>query len=164
MIENGKVVSIEYTLKDVQSNEVLDTNVGADLLEFVTGSGALIPGLESEIQNHSKEDEFEVVVPASEAYGEVDETAVQNVPKEQFTDIDLSVGMSLYGEGEDGQVVQVTVQSFDEENVVIDYNHPLAGKDLKFEVVIKDVRDATDKEVSTGEVGAEHCGNCGCED
>jgi FKBP-type peptidyl-prolyl cis-trans isomerase SlyD len=150
---SNNVISIEYTLKDAQSNEQLDTNVGGNPLDFISGMGQIIPGLEKEIENLSAGDKADVMVPAAEAYGEYNEEAVQVLPKEQFAGIDLVEGMTLYGTGEDQQTVQVMVKSFDDNEVTIDYNHPLAGKSLMFSVGILDVRAATDEEIQTGVVG-----------
>jgi len=85
--------------------------------------------------------------------------------KEQFEGIDLQEGMTLYGQGENGETVQVTVKSFDDENVKVDFNHPLAGKDLMFSVKVLSAREATPEEIATGVVGGEehcHSGSCGC--
>jgi len=72
----------------------------------------------------------------------------------------------LYGQGEDGQQVQVIVDSFTDTEVTIDFNHPLAGKDLVFAVTILSEREATEDEATSGKVGGEHCedGSCGCGD
>jgi FKBP-type peptidyl-prolyl cis-trans isomerase SlyD len=71
--------------------------------------------------------------------------------------------MTLYGQGEGGQTVQVTVVDFDDKEVTIDFNHPLAGKDLEFDVTVTSARPATDEEAATGQVGG-GCtdGSCGC--
>ena len=150
---SNKVIAIEYTLTDANSKEQLDTNVGNNPLEFISGMGQIIPGLEKEIENLPAGEKADVMVQPAEAYGEYNEEAVQTLPKEQFAGIDLVEGMSLYGTGEGGQTVQVMVKGFTDEEVTIDYNHPLAGKTLMFSVVIMDVRDATAEELQTGIVG-----------
>jgi FKBP-type peptidyl-prolyl cis-trans isomerase SlyD len=147
------VISIEYTLKDAGTNEQLDSNVGGNPLDFISGMGQIIPGLEKEIESLQAGEKADVMVPPAEAYGEYNEEAVQVLPKEQFAGIDLVEGMSLYGTGEDQQTVQVMVKSFTDDEVTIDYNHPLAGKSLMFSVGILDVRAATDEEIQTGVVG-----------
>jgi FKBP-type peptidyl-prolyl cis-trans isomerase SlyD len=164
---DNKVVSFEYELKDANTGEVLDSNVGKEPLEFVSGKGQIIPGLEKKLTGMNEGEKAEVQVPASEGYGEVNPDAVQTLPKEQFAGIDLQVGMVLYGQGENGETVQVTVKSFDDNNVVVDFNHPLAGKDLIFNVSVLGVRDATESEAASGVVGGgeESCGcgtGCGC--
>ncbi len=72
--------------------------------------------------------------------------------------------MSLYGQGEDGQTVQVTVTGFTDSEVTVDFNHPLAGKDLLFDVKITNIREATEDELATGAVGGHACGTGGCGD
>ncbi|BCD60065.1 MULTISPECIES: peptidylprolyl isomerase [unclassified Nitratiruptor] len=164
-IEDNKVVGIEYTVKDAKTGEVIDSNVGHKPLRFITGKGQIIPGLESKIKEMNVGENADVLVKAEEAYGQKDENAVQTLPREQFQGIDLQEGMTLYGQGENGETVQVTVQSFNDNEVTIDFNHPLAGKDLMFTVAIKEVREATPEEVMTGQVQEdEHCGSgsCGC--
>jgi FKBP-type peptidyl-prolyl cis-trans isomerase SlyD len=97
---------------------------------------------------------------------------MQEVPKDQFAGIDLEKGMTLYGQGEDGSTVQVVVKEIGEDSVIIDFNHPLAGKTLVFNVTINNVRDASQDEIMTG-IPAENqqdddcCGTgggsgCGC--
>ena len=109
-----------------------------------------------------------VVVPAPEAYGVYNEEAVKAYPSEQFAGIELAVGMPLYGQAEDGSTVQVIVKSFTDAEVTIDYNHPLAGKDLEFAITIESAREASAEEAMTGKVQcADHgskggCGSGGC--
>ena len=107
-----------------------------------------------------------VLLPAAEAYGEYNPEMVQELPRDQFQGIELQKGMTLYGQTPDGQTIAVTVKDFDDNKVVIDYNHPLAGEDLTFEVKLVNKREATPEEALTGQVGGahEHCGsgNCGC--
>jgi FKBP-type peptidyl-prolyl cis-trans isomerase SlyD len=161
----NKVVSIEYTLKDANTNEQLDTNVGGAPLEYISGMQQIIPGLEKELENLSKGDKVDVLVKPEDAYGEYNDEAVQAVPKEQFAGIELETGMTLYGTGENGETVQVTVKQIDENDVVVDYNHPMAGKSLMFSVTILDQRDATDEEIQVGVVGGmAAAGGCGCGD
>ena len=150
---SNKVMSIEYTLNDANTNEKLDTNVGGKPLEFISGQGQIIPGLESELVNLSAGENANVMVKPEDAYGEYNEEAVQTLPKEQFAGVDLVDGMTLYGTGEQGETVQVTVKSMTEEEVTIDYNHPMAGKSLMFTVAVLEVRDATAEELETGAVG-----------
>jgi FKBP-type peptidyl-prolyl cis-trans isomerase SlyD len=159
-ITNNQVVSIEYTLTEKGQSEVLDTNKGQAPLDFIMGMGMIISGLEESIKNMSKGESAVVEIPALGAYGEREEEAVQTLPKEQFAGVELEKGMQLYGQSEDGQTVMVTVADFDDKTVTVDYNHPLAGKDLAFDLTILDVRDATDEEINTGVIGGDSCG-CG---
>jgi FKBP-type peptidyl-prolyl cis-trans isomerase SlyD len=158
------VVAIEYEVKEAGSTEIVDTNKGADPLEFITGKGHIIPGLENALAGMKKGESADIRVEAVEAYGTVNPEAMQTLPRDQFEGVDLKEGMTLYGQGEDGQTVQVTVTSFDDKEVKVDFNHPLAGKDLLFSVTVLDAREATADEVTSGQVGGEHCddGACGC--
>ncbi len=159
-IEQYNVVAIEYSLKDANTNEQLDSNVGGRPLEFITGMGQIIKGLESEIMKMTVGDKADVMVNPADAYGEYNNEAVQTLPKEQFAGIDLVEGMALYGTSEEGDTVQVTVTGFNDNEVTIDYNHPMAGKTLMFTVTILDAREATDQEMATGVVGGVASGGC----
>ena len=160
-ISENQVVSIHYELKDVDNGEILDSNLNSAPLSFIVGKGQIIPGLEEKIKALTVGSKADIKVPASEAYGEYDNNAIQQLPKEQFAGLELSAGMTLYGQGEHGETVQVIVKSFNDEIVEIDFNHPLAGKDLLFAVEVAEVRDATEDELLNGYVGSAH-GGCGC--
>ncbi len=149
------VVAIEYEVKEAGTTEIVDSNKGSSPLEFITGTGQVIPGLESALIGMSSGESGDIMVNSADAYGELHTEAIQDVPKDQFEGIELEEGMILYGQGEEGQTVQVVVKSFSDEIVTIDYNHPLAGKDLMFNVTVLDSR----------EVGGAHCedGSCGCD-
>lgn len=168
-IEENQIVSIEYEVSD--GEKVVDSNVGGMPLVFMFGKGQIIPGLENAIANMSIGEKAEVLVKAEDAYGEYEAEAKQEVPKDQFAGIDLEVGMALYGQGEDGGTVQVIVKEIGDENVIIDFNHPLAGKDLSFIVSINNIREASAEEAMSGiPVENQHdecCGTgggsgCGC--
>ena len=159
---SNKVIGIEYTLKDAKTGEQLDTNVGQAPLEFVSGKGQIIKGLEDKLVNMSANEEADVLVEPKDGYGEYNEEAVQTLPKEQFAGIELTAGMSLYGTGEHGETVQVLVKSFTDDEVTIDYNHPMAGKTLMFSVAILSLRDASEEEIQTGVVGGMAAMGGGC--
>jgi len=162
----NSVVGIEYEVKEAGSSEVVDTNKGAQPLEFITGKGHIIPGLENALVGMNEGENADILVKAADAYGETNPEAVQTLPIEQFEGVELQEGMTLYGQGENGETVQVVVKSFNDKEVTIDFNHPLAGKDLMFSVTVLSNREATEDEVATGMVGGgeEHCesGSCGC--
>lgn len=159
---SNKVIGIEYTLKDAKTGEQLDSNVGQAPLEFVSGKGQIIAGLEAKLVTMSANEEADVLVEPKDAYGEYNNEAIQTLPKEQFAGIELVEGMSLYGTGEHGETVQVVVKSFNDNEVTIDYNHPMAGRTLMFTVTVLSLRDATAEEVQTGVVGgmAAMAGGC----
>ena len=169
-IAANQIVSLEYEVKD--GDKIVDSNVGGAPLVFMFGKEQIIPGLESGIASMSIGDKGDILVNAEDAYGEVNDEAVQEVPKDQFTGIDLEIGLTLYGQGEDGGTVQVNVKEVKEETVILDFNHPLAGKSLMFNVTINNVRDASAEELVTGipeenKQDDECCGTgggtgCGC--
>lgn len=165
----NSVVSIVYTLKENTKDQILDSNVDGTPLEFITGKSHIIAGLEKELINKNIEDkDIEVFVNAIDGYGMIKEDAIQVVPKDQFEGIELKEGLSLYGQDENSKTVQVVVKSFNEDEVTIDFNHPLAGKDLLFNVNILNIRDATVDESLLGKVAEKEdssgcCGSgCGC--
>jgi len=170
-IQDNQVVSIEYEVRDGEN--VVDSNMGGAPLVFMYGKGQIIPGLEKGIKDMAIGDKADILVKAEDAYGEYNADATQEVPKDQFAGIDLTEDMTLYGQGEDGGTVQVIVKEIKDDTVIIDFNHPLAGKELMFSVAINNVRDASAEEAMTG-VPAENkqeddecCGTgggsgCGC--
>lgn len=170
MIEKNQVVSIEYEVRENGKEEILDSNIGGKPLEFIMGAGEIIKGLEEAVAEMSVGDKKQVIIAPVNAYGEYVSDYIQEVPRDQFVGIDLQEGMTLFGQGEDGQTVQVIVKDFNDEVVIVDYNHPLAGKELDFSVTILGVRMATEKELAYGlhhqeqhGQGGGCCGGgCGC--
>lgn len=162
------VVGIEYEVKEAGTTEVVDSNKGTGQpLEFIMGMGQVIPGLEKALCGMKANESGDILVPSTEAYGEYNNEAVQTLPKEQFEGVELKEGLTLYGQSEDGQTTQVTVTSFTDTDVTIDFNHPLAGKDLMFSVTVLSARETTADERESGIVGGTqggHCGSgsCGC--
>jgi len=161
------VVGIEYEVKEAGTTDVVDSNKGGKALEFIMGKGQIIPGLEKALVGMEEGESGDIHVKAEEAYGERKDEAMQTLPKEQFEGVDLVEGMTLYGQAEDGQSTQVIVKSFDDKEVTIDFNHPLAGKDLMFSIKVLSVRQTTLDELNSGVVGGpasgESCGTgCGC--
>jgi len=157
------VVGIEYEVKEAGTTDVVDSNKGGQPLEFIIGKGQVIPGLETALVGMSVDEAGDIMVKAADAYGDVNPEAMQTLPKDQFEGVDLAEGMTLYGQGEDGQTVQVTVKSFDDKEVNVDFNHPLAGKDLMFSVTVLSAREATAEEIQHGQIGGapEEGGSCG---
>jgi FKBP-type peptidyl-prolyl cis-trans isomerase SlyD len=158
------VVGIEYEVKEAGTTQIVDSNKGGQPLEFIMGIGQIIPGLEKGLVDMNEGDSADILVSAVDAYGDYNDEAIQTLPIEQFEGVELKEGLTLYGQGEQGQTVQVTVKSFNDKDVVVDFNHPLAGKDLMFSVNVLSAREATADEISSGQVGGEHCesGSCGC--
>lgn len=150
-IEDRKVASIHYTLKD-DAGTVLDSSDGGDPLAYIHGMGNLIPGLETQLLGRSAGERLAVTVPPAEAYGEFDPDQVVEVSRSQFEGVsELAVGMQFTASGPDGHQM-VTVTKVENDMVTIDGNHPLAGKTLHFEVTVMEVREATPDELSHGHV------------
>lgn len=136
-IKNNQMVKMFYELK-IQ-NEIVDSNFNKEPITFNYGSGQIISGLESRIINMKEGETLNINVPASEAYGEYDETLTQIVPIEDFEGIELEIGMTLESEDENDEIIRATVIDVTKEDVTVDYNHPLAGCDLDFKVTIKSI-------------------------
>lgn len=150
-IENNKVVSINYTLRN-DAGEVLDSSEGREPLVYIHGMGNIITGLESQLLGKSAGDSLKVSIPPSEAYGEYDLSQVVQVSRSQFEGApDLKVGMRFTATSDQGYQV-VTITNINDDVVTIDGNHPLAGKTLHFDVTVVDVRDASPDELSHGHV------------
>ncbi|ELL0791610.1 peptidylprolyl isomerase [Campylobacter upsaliensis] len=158
VIEKNSVVSMFYELKDANTNEILESNINAQPIAFIVGKGQILDSLEEEVMKLECPSNADVLIKKDKALGDYDESAVQTLPKEQFAGIDLKVGMELFGEGEDGQTVRVSVKEINDNEVTIDYNHPYAGRDLLFSLNIVDAREASEDEILTGIIA----GSGGC--
>jgi FKBP-type peptidyl-prolyl cis-trans isomerase SlyD len=150
IIAAGKVVSLHYTLRD-GGGDVLGSSDGDLPLEYLHGADNIVVGLEDALVGHAVGDHVEVTVPPEQGYGERDEDDVQAVPRSAFPDEEEIVpGAEFVTEDEDGNPMQVWVASVDDETVMVDLNHPLAGKTLHFAVDVIDVRDASEEELEHG--------------
>jgi FKBP-type peptidyl-prolyl cis-trans isomerase SlyD len=150
-VQNGQVVSMEYTLK--VDGVVTDSSEGREPLEFVHGAGNIIPGLEREMTGMAVGDSKDVMIAAAEGYGERDQEAFMDVPRDQFPgEIPMKVGTELQVQNQAGQPMFARIEQVEDKSVRLNFNHPLAGKDLHFSVKVVDLRDATDEEVEHGHV------------
>ena len=133
-VKTGDKVSIHYT-GTLADGSTFDSSDGRDPLEFVVGSGQIIPGFVKAIPGMVVGDKKVVEVPAAEAYGAHNPNGQQTVPRDQIPDsIPLEEGMQLQMQTPDGRALPVTVTDITEESVVLDANHRLAGKDLTFAI------------------------------
>ena len=135
MIEAGKTVKVHYkgTLDD---GSVFDSSEGRDPIEFQMGSGSLIPGFEAAVAEMDIDETRSVTIPSAEAYGDVNEDMVGEIPRSNLPDdIEPEVGMVLSMQSPDGEM-PVRVVAMDEENLTLDANHPLAGQNLTFELTL----------------------------
>lgn len=150
-ISKHAVVAIDYTLTD-SKGEVLDQSSPGHPLQFIHGTGQLIPGLEKVLEGKGAGESLKANIPHAEAYGVRDESLKQTLPKGNFEDIpEIEIGMELEAESEDGIRI-ITVVGIEGDNVLVDGNHPLAGVDLSFDVKIVTVRVATQEEMEHGHV------------
>jgi FKBP-type peptidyl-prolyl cis-trans isomerase SlyD len=148
-ISNNCVASFNYTLTD-GDGKVLDSSEGHEPLSYLHGAGNIIPGLEKEMLGKTVGDTFNVTIPAAEAYGERNDSMIQELPATMFSGIEkIEVGMEFHAQTEQGLQV-VTVVGVEGDQVTIDGNHPLAGVNLTFDVEITDIREATEEELSHG--------------
>lgn len=164
-MENKKVIVMEYSVREYQTEGIIDQSPKDKPLKFILGASQVIAGLDRALADAQEGEVRKLIVPPEEAYGEYRIDFLQEVPRDQFEGIDLEEGMTLFGQAEDGRSVQVSVKSFNNENVMIDYNHPLAGKTLEFDVKILNVRDAVDEDflaMGGGCCGSGGGGGCGC--
>ena len=150
-VDDGQVVSMHYTLH--VNGQVLDSSDGGEPLQFIQGMGHIIPGLEHELYDMKIGDSKKVVVAAKDGYGEIDTEAYMDVPRDSFpTDVPLQIGTELELRDQSDHPVYARIETIGDENVRLNMNHPLAGKELHFDVKIADLRAATDEEVSHGHV------------
>ncbi len=150
-ISQDQVVSIHYTLRD-DAGEVIDRSADGEPLSYLHGRGNLIPGLERELTGRKTGDRLQVKIAPGEGYGEYDQQLVQRVPRRALKGIDnVRVGMRLHAQTAEGPRA-VTVTQVSGDLVTLDGNHPLAGKNLNFEVEIAAVRPATAEELAHGHV------------
>lgn len=154
-IEKDKVVSFHYVVSDGGGGPVDSSRERGQPLMVLIGHGNIIPGLEAALTGREKGERFEVTVKPAQGYGERREDFTQRVPKKYFQRPEsLKPGMTtVLNTRESGQRM-VTVQKIGSSVIDIDLNHPLAGKTLKFDVEITDVRDAVPEELAHGHAHA----------
>ncbi len=152
-IEKDRVVQFHYTVSE-QGQEPLETSKERDPLAILAGHGNIIPGLDKALEGHVAGDSFGVDVPAAEAYGERRDGLTQRVPKKHFGEQKLAPGMQVVLNTNFGPRA-VTIQKVGMSVVDVDLNHPMAGKDLHFDIEIVDVREASKEEIEHGHVHGE---------
>ena len=135
---NSKV-KVHYTGK-LASGEVFDTSDGKEPIEFTLGQGQLIPGFEKGLIDMKLNEKKTINMTKDDAYGEVNETLIQEVKKTDLPqDMEPKVGMGLVSKSPDGQEINLMVVEVKEETIVIDGNHPLAGRDLVFDLEVVEI-------------------------
>lgn len=141
VVKDGMLVSMDYTLKGTDG-KLIDTNKGREPLKYIHGRNDIIPGLEKELTGMKVGGEKNVTVKPENAYGLHNPQGVQEIPKEKIPPNAMKVGAVLQGQDDQGRPVQARVNEIKEKTVVIDTNHPMAGKTLVFNIKIVDVQPA----------------------
>lgn len=139
-VKKGSKVKIHYTGK-LDNGQVFDSSEGREPLEFEVGVGKVIKGFDSAVMGMKKDEEKEVKLVPADAYGERNDELKQKIPKEKINlPGEIKPGMTLAVTAPDGQQFPVQVLAVEEDNVVIDLNHPLAGQNLNFKIKVVDVQ------------------------
>ena len=132
----GDTVRIHYTGR-LEDGTVFDSSREREPLELTLGEGKVIPGFERAVEGMTEGEKKTTTIPSQEAYGPRNEEMILSVPRDRLPpELDPEVGQHLQMQGEDGRVFEVTVAETDEEAVTLDANHPLAGRDLTFELEV----------------------------
>jgi FKBP-type peptidyl-prolyl cis-trans isomerase SlyD len=150
-VQDGVVVSIEYTLH--VDGELLDKSEDQGPLQFLAGHGNIIPGLESEMRGMKIGESKDVVVQPADGYGEFDDEAFMNVPRDQFPkDMELKEGVELTVRDDEGNARYARVDNIEGDTVTLNFNHPLAGDELHFYVKVVSLREPSAEELEHGHV------------
>jgi FKBP-type peptidyl-prolyl cis-trans isomerase SlyD len=140
IISAGMLVTFEYTLKSDGGN-VIDTSEGGQPFVYTHGKSEVVPGLEAELAGMKVGDSKVVIVKPEQGYGPLNEQAIVEVPLDKIPEDAREVGRQLQGSGPDGQAVYPVVKEVRESVVILDFNHPLAGETLHFDVNIVSIEE-----------------------
>ena len=153
-------VAIDYTLT-LDSGQEIDKSPEGQPLGFITGLGQIIPGLEKALMGKTAGDKAKIVVEPEEAYGPVKNDLFQDIPRSQFpSDVEVKPGMAFEAQGPRGPFMITVAKVNDNDTVTVDLNHPMAGKQLYFDVNVVEVREPTADELS--QAAASLSSGCGC--
>jgi FKBP-type peptidyl-prolyl cis-trans isomerase SlyD len=151
VVQDDIVVSMAYIL--TVDNEITDQSEEGMPLEFIQGTGQILPALEDQLYGMAVGDSKKVHISAAEGYGEIDTEAIADIPREELPKkIPLKKGIELTLRDQDGADHYAVIVGVDDHHVRLDFNHPLAGKDLDFTVRITALRSATPEEIEHGHV------------
>ena len=146
-VEKGKKIKMEYELS-VDGGDLLESSETRGPLEYFHGEGRMLAGLERQIEGLEVNDEKEGLIPAAEAYGTEDSLPTSAVSRSEFPEgADVKEGASFEARGPDGNPIQFTVVEIDDETVTVRFNHPLAGKDIRYRVKILNIEDVEELDV-----------------
>ncbi len=152
VVADNMVVGIAYTLR-LDNGEIADSSSDGEPLLYLQGHGNVIPGLEQALYGLAVGDEKRVTVEPEEGYGEFDDENMHLMPYEAFPDdMEIEEGMDLTVQNEEGELFEAYVYELTDAGVVLDFNHPLAGETLYFDVKVVSLRAATEEELAHGHV------------
>ncbi|RPD93063.1 peptidylprolyl isomerase [Aureibaculum marinum] len=138
-VKENNTVKVNYTGK-LTDGQVFDTSIGREPLQITLGQGQLIPGFEKGLIDMKVNEKKTITIAKEEAYGDVIEELIQKVERTQLPqDITPEVGMGLVSKAPDGREMNLRVVEVSEDSIVVDGNHPLAGKDLIFELEVLEI-------------------------
>ncbi|MFL3660436.1 MAG: peptidylprolyl isomerase [Polaribacter sp.] len=141
-VKENNTVKVNYTGK-LSDGQVFDSSEGKEPIEFTLGQGRLIPGFEKGLIDMELNEKKTITIPKEEAYGEVNKDLIQEVKKSELPqEMAPEVGMGLVSKSPDGQEMNLLVIEVKEETIVIDGNHPLAGKELIFDLEVLEIKDS----------------------
>ena len=139
VIKDGDTVKVHYT-GTLEDGEIFDSSESRDPLEFTMGTGQLIPGFEKAVLGLKVGDTTKANIPCAEAYGEHNPQMEVKVQKSQLpVDMEPAIGMQLQLNQQNGQPIPCQVTNIEGEEITIDANHPLAGKDLTFNIEVVEI-------------------------
>jgi FKBP-type peptidyl-prolyl cis-trans isomerase SlpA len=139
-VKENNTVKVNYTGK-LSDGQVFDSSEGREPLEFTLGQGQIIPGFEKGIIDMKVNEKKTITIAKEEAYGEINEDLKQEVPKTELPqDIEPEVGMGLVSKSPDGQEINLHIVEVNEETIIVDGNHPLAGQDLIFDIELLEIK------------------------
>ncbi|MEM7200723.1 MAG: peptidylprolyl isomerase [Planctomycetota bacterium] len=150
VVDVDTVVTLNYRLT-LADGQAVDSSEESGPLAYLHGRGQIVPGLEEALTGRSVGENLKVTVPAEKGYGLSDPDGVQKIPRQAFPEgTELTPGQGLQAQDEGGQVIRMQVVEVGPEEVTVDLNHPLAGRDLHFEIEVLGVRTPTQEELTHG--------------
>lgn len=150
-IKDNLVVTLDYTL--IVEDEILESTEDGEKIKFIQGMGQIIPGLENALYDMKVGEKKTVVIEPEDAYGDYDPESLEIAQKEEFSEeIPLDVGTFLDLRDDEDNVLSAQIIDADADTITLDFNHPLAGKTLTFEISVVDLRPASEEELEHGHV------------
>lgn len=166
IVEKDKIISIQYSATD-ETGAVVDSNAGMEPLEYLHGYGNILQGLEEALTGLRVSEEKKVTLTAGQAYGDFDPELVIEVDRKQFHDSGEEIQLGTLVQSSEGQELLVT--DIDGDKIILDGNHPLAGRTLQYSVTVMNIRQPSPEELSHGHAhhhdqdqNCDGSGDCGC--